>query len=50
MVESHNGLISKLITRRQAEQEQETGEPSKEWIDDLPIVIEAINEDFADSE
>jgi hypothetical protein len=46
MVESHNGLISKLITRRQAEEEQETGEPSREWIDDLPIVIEAINEDF----
>jgi hypothetical protein len=27
----------------------ETGEPSREWIDDLnPIVIEAINEDFTE--
>jgi hypothetical protein len=46
MVESHNGLISKVITRRQAEEENETVEPSREWIDDLPLVIDAINEDF----
>ena len=50
MVESHNGLISKLISRRQAEQEMVTGEPSREWVADLPLAIEAINEGFSEDE
>jgi hypothetical protein len=48
MVKSHNGLMSKLITRRQAEEEQERGEPASEWINDLLLAIDAINEVFAE--
>lgn len=46
MVESHNGQITQLITLRQNEEELITGEPSREWIADIPLILELLNEDL----
>jgi uncharacterized FlaG/YvyC family protein len=48
-VESHDGVKVTSKSRRQAEDEQETGEPTGEWIDELPPVVDAINEDVAEN-
>ena len=49
MVESHNGQITKMITLRQNEEELITGEPSREWIADIPLIISLLNEDLGRS-
>lgn len=46
MVEAHNGQITKLITLRQNEEEIITGEPSREWIADIPLILTLLNEDL----
>lgn len=46
LVESRNKSIGDYIMRRQAAQELVTGETSREWIDDLPVLINELNERF----
>lgn len=41
--ECANGLIGKALHQRMSAQEMLTGEPSREWIDDLPIIVKALN-------
>jgi hypothetical protein len=44
IVEAMNKIIGKAIHMRQTAQELETNEPSREWIEFLPIIVEKINE------
>ena len=44
IVEAMNKIIGKAIHMRQTAQELETNEPSKEWIEFLPLIVEKINE------
>ena len=41
--ECANGLIGKALHQRMSAQEILTGEPSREWVEDLPIIVEALN-------
>jgi hypothetical protein len=41
--ECANGLIGEALHQRMSAQEMLTGEPSREWIDDLPIITKALN-------
>lgn len=43
-VESHNALIGEMVGIRQGEEEDITGEAAREWVEDLPLIIEALNE------
>jgi len=43
IVENKNLVIGRAIHKRQTAQELLTGEPSTEWVDDLPKIIKAIN-------
>ena len=43
VVETRNGLISKLLQKRMLAQEINTDETSREWVSFLPKVIKAIN-------
>jgi hypothetical protein len=43
VVETRNGIISRLLSKRQLAQEINTGEPSHEWVDFLPQVISSMN-------
>ena len=43
LVERRNQIIGTAIHKRQAAEELLTGEPAKEWIDDLPKIIKAMN-------
>jgi len=46
LVERRNRIIAEKIFRRQTEQEILTGEPSTQWIEDLPIYIKIINKNL----
>ena len=46
LVESANYELGKAIFERQNAQELITGEPSKEWKDDLKIFVDALNENW----
>lgn len=43
MVERVNGLIGRAIMIRQSGQELLSGEPSREWVDDLQAIVAGIN-------
>lgn len=43
IVERRNQIIGTAIAKRQAAEEILTGEPSKQWVDDLPSLIKAMN-------
>lgn len=43
LVEARNKTIGKLLLKRQAAEEVQTGKVSTEWVDDLPELIKAIN-------
>ena len=43
LVERKNRTIGRILFMRMFAQETLTGEPSREWVDDLPIVIEKMN-------
>lgn len=43
LVEFANLRIGTALTKRQVGQELLTGEPSREWVDDLPIIVKQIN-------
>jgi hypothetical protein len=42
-VENRNGLIGKALLTKQLEREIETGKQNKQWIDELPLVVNDIN-------
>ncbi len=44
IVENRNKQIGKKLFNRMIEEELQTGEQSNQWIDDLPLVIEEIND------
>lgn len=44
MVEKRNQLLSIILFKLQLEEELLTGEPSIEWVNDLPIAISVLNE------
>lgn len=46
LAESRNQIIGNILIKRMTSQELITGEYSTEWIDDLPVVIEAMNEHY----
>ena len=48
-VETYNGILGKLIFRRQLAQEINNKETSREWVDDLPLFVKAINHQFIHS-
>ena len=43
-VESHNALIGEIVGVRQGEEEDITGEVAREWVEDLPLIVRALNE------
>ena len=43
VVEAKNKIIGKALLMRQTAQELNTGEPSREWVEFLPIVIQKLN-------
>jgi len=43
VVERRNGMISRPLMERQTAQELITGERDKQWVEDLPEIIEKIN-------
>jgi len=46
LVESRNKLISKPLLQRQVAQELLTGKSDSQWVEDLPGIIEAVNEEY----
>lgn len=44
LVEHLNYVLGRALGTRQNAQELETGESSTEWVEDLPVIIEAFNE------
>jgi hypothetical protein len=46
IVEKYNGILAKVLFMRMASEELVTGEPSTEWVDDLPMVIRAMNNKY----
>lgn len=49
MVETKNGMINRFITARQNEEEGVTGEYATGWVEDIPLIIELLNEDLGRS-
>jgi hypothetical protein len=47
VVETRNGIISRLLSKRQLAEEINTQEPSHEWVDFLPQVISAMNKFYS---
>jgi hypothetical protein len=43
VVERRNGIIGKALFKRMSAQELLTGETSTEWVEDLPVLIKAMN-------
>jgi hypothetical protein len=46
LVERKNQIIGRVLFMRMFAQETLTGEPSREWIDDLPLIIEKMIEKY----
>ena len=46
LVEKHNGILARVLFMRMASEELLTGEPSKEWVEDLPHVLESMNKRY----
>lgn len=46
VVEGINSLLSKLIQTRMLSEELNTGEPAREWIEDIPEIIKSVNKHF----
>jgi len=46
LAEARNKTIGTVVHKRQTGQELLTGEPSREWVDDLPDIIKAIDSDL----
>ena len=46
LVESRNKSIGNYLLKRQTAIELTTGEPSREWVDELPTVIKRLNKRF----
>ena len=46
LVERKNQIIGRVLFMRMFAQETLTGEPSREWVDDLPLIIEKMNEKY----
>lgn len=42
--ESHNFLIGKMVAEIQANEELITGQTNREWVESLPLIVEAMNE------
>jgi hypothetical protein len=49
IVEKYNGIIARVLFMRMASEEVLTGEPSTEWVEDLPGVIKAMNKKYGRS-
>lgn len=47
-VENRNRLISRILSRQMANEEMLTGEPSSQWVKNLPLVIQTINKNLKD--
>jgi hypothetical protein len=47
VVERKNQIIGRVLFMRMFSQELLTGETSKEWVDDLPLVVERMNEKYS---
>lgn len=47
MVERKNQIIGRVLFMRMFSQELLTGETSKEWVEDLPLVVEKMNEKYS---
>jgi hypothetical protein len=43
LVERRNGIIARALFKRMASEEFLTGEPAKNWVEDLPKLIKAMN-------
>jgi hypothetical protein len=46
LVEKKNQTIGTALLKRQTAQELLTGEPSKEWVEDLPTIVKAIDKNL----
>ena len=46
MVETRNGMINRFITARQNEEEGVTGEYATGWVEDIPLIVQLLNEDL----
>ena len=46
LVERRNQIIGDALMKRMAAQELITGQPSLEWVDEYPIILEAINKKY----
>lgn len=46
VVEGINSLLSKLIQTRMLSEELNTGEVSREWVEEIPAIIENVNKHF----
>lgn len=49
MVETRNGMINRFITARQNEEEGTTGEYATGWVEDIPLIVQLLNEDLGRS-
>eukprot|EP00729_Bicosta_minor_P010919 gene10919-6890_t len=49
MVETRNGMINRFITARQNEEEGTTGEYATGWMEDIPLIVQLLNEDLGRS-
>ena len=47
MVERKNQILGRVLFMRMFSQELLTGQPSKEWVKDLPFIIQKMNEKYA---
>jgi len=47
LVERKNQILGRILFMRMFSQELLTGKPSKEWVDDLPFIIQKMNEKYS---